>query len=123
MILSISAYSANNEKSIILNSSSLGDWSKAKKIKKSGKTTLQLWDQYIKHAKSLPESSFKRIMLKYDNKRNMDYDEIWIWERDDVFTKAEKKKFSGQFDIHKIYWKNNKVIGFTLEKLYFRSGY
>jgi len=118
MALSLSLKAEDNDKSKILNSSSLGDWDKAKKIKKSGKISLQAWDPYIEYAKTVPDSSVKDAMLQNKNKLNIEYDEIWIWERNDLFTSAERRKFRGQFDIHKLYWKNNKVQAFTLEKYY-----
>jgi hypothetical protein len=116
--LSISLKAEDNEKVSMLRSSSLGDWDKAKKIKKSGKILLQVWDPYIDYAKTVQDKSMRNVMLQNINKNNIDYNEIWIWERNDLFTPAERKKFRGQFDIHKLYWKDNKVQGFTLEKYY-----
>jgi hypothetical protein len=118
MTLSIYLNAEDNEKSKIMSSSSLGDWAKAKKIKKSGKVTLQVWDPYLDYTKTIPDTSLKDAMLKNTNKTNVDYDEIWIWERNDLFTPAERNKLKGQFDIHKLYWKDNKVQAFTLEKYY-----
>ena len=108
----------DNEKPSMLRSSSLGDWDKAKKIKKSGKISLQVWDPYIDYAKTVQDKSMRNVMLQDTNKLDIDYDEIWIWERNDLFTPAERNKFKGQFDIHKLYWKGNKVQAFTLEKYY-----
>src|SRR3989339_56685 len=96
------AIAEDNEKSLMTSSSGLGDWGNAKKINKLGKTSLQVWNPSGQN----------------NNKLNIDYDEIWVWIRNDVFTPSEKKQFKGKFDVHKIYWKNSKVQAFTLEKYY-----
>jgi hypothetical protein len=57
-------------------------------------------------------------MLKYANKLDIEYDEIWIYVADEGFSSEEKKKFKNQFDIHKLYWKKDKVQALTLEKYY-----
>ena len=112
------AAAQEDEKAKVLSSQALGDFTKAKKIKKTGKTTLQVWGPYVEYANTVPDYSLRNTMLKYNNKLDIEYDEIWTWIRDDVFSPAEKKKYKGQFDIHKMYWKNNKVQAFTLEKYY-----
>jgi hypothetical protein len=111
-------FAQSDEKAKILSSQSLGDYSKAKKVKKSGKITLQLWEPYIEYANRIPDSSLRNVMLRYNKKIDVSYDEIWTWVRDDGFTQAEKNRLSGQFDIHKVYWKNNKVQALTVEKYY-----
>ncbi len=116
--LSISSFAENNEKSILLNSTSLGNWKKANKIKKSGKITLKVWDSYIEYANRIPNNTIRNIMLKYANKLDIEYDEIWIYVADEGFSSEEKKKFKNQFDIHKLYWKKDKVQALTLEKYY-----
>lgn len=118
--LSTSLKAEDNEKSLMLNSSSygLGDWDKAKIIKKSGKISLQVWDPYIDYAKTVQDKSMRNVMLQNTIKLDIDFDEIWIWERNDLFTPAERNKLKGQFDIHKLYWNGNKVQAFTLEKYF-----
>ncbi|WP_449245610.1 hypothetical protein [Desulfobacca acetoxidans] len=107
-----------DEKDSILRSKFFGDLSQAKKIKKSGKIILMVWEPYIKYAQSLPNPSIKSAMLSHTNDINIDYDEIWIKIFDDLFNADEKKRFKGQFDINTIYWKDNKIQASTIEKYY-----
>jgi hypothetical protein len=118
LTLSFNLKAEENEKSQLFNSPSLGDWYKAKKVKKSGKLFLQVWEPYVEYAKTITDSLTREAMLMYTNKINIEYDEIWVWERDDVFSHNEKKKFHGKFDIHKLYWKNNQVQAFTLKNYF-----
>src|SRR4030066_143994 len=83
---SISVKAEDNETSKMLNSSFFGNWTKAKKIKRSGKIVLQPWDPYIEYAKIIPDNSLKNVMLQNTNKLNIDYDEIWIGEENMFFT-------------------------------------
>ena len=49
----------------------------------------------------------------------VEYDEIWIAEVDEFLTESEKRKWKGQLDILKLYWKEGKVQASTVEKFYF----
>jgi hypothetical protein len=48
----------------------------------------------------------------------VEYDEIWRADYDSLFSAAEKKKWKGKFDKNTLYWKNNKIQAYTLEKFY-----
>lgn len=105
-----------DEKSKLLNST-FGDFRQAKKIKKHGKESLKVWEPHIQYSKTLP-SLMQGAMLKGVMKLPIEYDEIWTWENDEGLTPAEKKRFKGQNDIYKLYWKQNKVQACTIEKYY-----
>jgi hypothetical protein len=92
-------------------------FSPEKKIKKYGKASLKVWQPYIKYSKTL-SPAFQSVMLDGVERLEVDYDEIWIQQNDDSFTPIERKKYEGQFDIFKLYWKQDKVQAATVEKLY-----
>lgn len=115
LLCSIS-YAQMNEKAQ-LRDSFFGDYTKAKVEKKMGKSTLQVWEPHIKYSKTLPPL-MKEVMLKGVEKLQVEYDEIWKAEYDSIFTAAQKKKWKGQFDKSTLYWKNNKIQAYTLEKYY-----
>jgi hypothetical protein len=100
-----------------LNSSFFGDFHQAQKIRKPGKVALRVWEPHIKYSKTLPPA-FQAVMLDGVERLDIEYDEIWIRECDEAFTPSERKKLRGQFDIIKMYWKQDKVQAATLEKLY-----
>jgi len=105
-----------DEKAKLLNSS-FGDFRQAKKIKKHGKESLAVWQPHIQYSKTLP-SAMKNVMLKGVMKLSVEYDEIWKWENEEGLSPNERKKFKGQNDIYKLYWKENKVQAGTVEKRY-----
>jgi hypothetical protein len=59
-----------------------------------------------------------QVLLKEPFQLRVEYDEIWEHEYDDLFTEKEKIEYKGQFDITKLYWKNDKIQAYTLEKYY-----
>lgn len=85
--------------------------------KESGSTVLKVWQPYIDYAKSLP-SQFASVMLDGEMELKVEYDEIWEHEYDDLFTEQEKIKYKGQFDIARLYWKDNRVQAYTVQKHY-----
>ena len=62
-----------NEKDSILKSKFFGDLSKAKKIKKSSKTVLQVWEPFKTYTQSITDNSLKNTMLKHVNELNIEY--------------------------------------------------
>lgn len=105
-----------NEKNVLSNSY-FGNFRNGKKEKVRGKITLKVWEPHILYSKNLPPM-MRNVMLEGIEKLEVDYDEIWTWINDEGLTTAEKKKFKGQNDISKIYWKQNKVQACTIEKYY-----
>ena len=112
------ALAESNEQATLQSSSFFGDLIKAKKIKKHGKIHLKVWNPYERYAEKIPNKSIRNVMLQNDNSLNISYDEVWISVMDDGFSIAEKRKWKGQFDISKIYWKDGKVQAATLDKYY-----
>lgn len=94
-----------NEKSKLLDSY-FGDFRKAKKIKKTGKVTLRVWEPYIQYVRTLP--SLYQTLLEGVQKLNVEYDEIWI---------------SKEIDICKLYWNKNRVQAATVAKEYLGNPY
>ena len=100
-----------------LKDSFFGDYTKAKVEKKMGKCKIQVWAPYIQHSGTLPPA-MKVVSLAGVGELQVEYDEIWKANDDRLFTPAEKKKLKGQFDKNTLYWKNNKIQAYTLEKFY-----
>jgi hypothetical protein len=115
LLCSIS-YAQMNEKAQ-LRDSFFGDFTKAKVQKKIGQCKLQVWPPYIQYNSTLPPA-MKEVSLAGVGELQVDYDEIWRANSDSLFTVAEKKKWKGQFDKNTLYWKNNKIQAYTLEKFY-----
>jgi hypothetical protein len=115
LLCSIS-YAQINEKAQ-LRDSFFGDFTKAKVQKKNGKCTLQVWTPYIQYSNTLPPA-MREVSLAGVRELQVEYDEIWRADYDSLFTPAEKKKWKGQFDKNTLYWKNNKIQAYTLEKFY-----
>lgn len=105
-----------NEKTKLLKSY-FGDFRQAKKVKKQAKESLSVWEPQIKYSKTL-SPKLQAVMLDGVEKLNIEYDEIWIYENDEGLTPAEKRKFKSKNDIHKLYWKQNKVQACAIEKYY-----
>lgn len=103
-----------DEKSAIRNSY-FGNFVKANIIKKEGKITLKRWEPYVQHTRSLPGPYIEPEGI---DKLSVTYDEIWIKVNNDDFPQNMRIRLKGQFDINKLYWKNNKVQASTLEKYY-----
>ncbi len=100
-----------------LQKSYFGDYQHAKKVKKTGKVLLSVWEPQIKYSKSL-SPSMRAVMLDGVERLNIDYDEIWTWENDEGLSPTEKRKFKGKNDIYKLYWKQNTIQACTIEKYY-----
>ena len=101
---------AASEKERLTSNNNYGDFRKAKKEIKSGKVSLQVWEP---QEKSLQKHS---ISITGTQKLNIAYDEVWTWIRDEFLPPSVKKK--GWLDIHKLYWKSNKVQGCSVEKAF-----
>lgn len=110
-LLLIATYSLAqiDEKEAILASYPFGDFEKAKQIKKSGEIVLKVWAPIL-HYRKAPRQGVESIKIEYD--------EILIWVRNDLFTPSEKMKFKIKSDIHKIYFNKNQVQAFTCEKYF-----
>jgi hypothetical protein len=110
------AMAQSNEKAQLLKSS-FGDFRQAKKVRKNGKTLLRVWEPQIKYINTL-SPNLQRVMFDGVENLNVEYDEEWTWENDEGLTSAEKRKFRGKNDIHKLYWKRNAVQAGIIEKYY-----
>lgn len=106
----------NDEKTQLLKSY-FGDFRQAKKVNKHGNELLSVWEPQIKYSKTL-SPRLQAVMLDGVEKLNIEYDEVWTWVNDEGLTSAEKRKFRGKNDIHKLYWKQNSVQAYTIEKYY-----
>lgn len=115
LLCSIS-YAQINEKEK-LRDSFFGNFTKTKVQKTMGKCKLQVWAPYIQYSNALPPV-MKEVSLAGVRELQVEYDEIWKANYDGCFTAAEKKKWKGQFDKTTLYWKNNKIQAYTLEKFY-----
>lgn len=103
-----------DEKSKLMKSNYFGNFHHAKKLKKHGKESLKIWEPQLKHIKTvLP--SFLETSGGVE-KLDVEYDEIWIYENTDGLTPSEKKKYKGRNDLHKVYFYNNKIQAFSVEK-------
>lgn len=104
----------NDEKSKLLKSSYFGDYHQAKKIRKHYKESLKIWEPQLRYIKSV-SPSFLEVSGGIE-KLDVEYDEIWIYENTDGLTAAEKRKYKGRNDLHKIYFHKNKIQASTVEK-------
>ncbi len=97
------------EKEKLTSNNNYGDFRKAKKEKKSGKVSLEVWE---------PQEKFLQkynISITGTQKLDIEYDEVWTWIRDEFLPPSIKKSW---LDIHKLYWKSNKVQGCSIEKAF-----
>lgn len=99
-----------DEREMLKNSPAYGDFHKAKKIKKEGQATLKVWDKYLEHAGQAPPAEGQA--LKGPVKLAVEYDEIWVVERE------EKKAEKGKPDLYKLYWQGDNVQAYTREKFF-----
>jgi uncharacterized membrane protein YvbJ len=109
-----------NEKEILIDAA-YGDYRKAKKLKKSGKATLKVWQSYISHM----DKHFGPAPYRVES-LNVEYDEIWEREYTDFLTPQEirdARKKGKKFNLNKLYWKNDKVQAFVLESPYIFDPY
>lgn len=123
LILMITLYVQNSsfaedERILLSNSQAFGDFRHAKKIKKSAKETLEVWDSYIKHIdKNFGPAKYRISRI------DIEYDEVWIRERTDNLTRDEINQSKGKLDLIKLYWKGNKIQGGSVESLYISDPY
>jgi hypothetical protein len=103
-----------DEKDKLLKSNSYGYFQKAKKIKKSGKQFLKIWEPQLRYVLTI----FPTFLTTSGGveKLNVEYDEIWIFENTEGLTPSEKTIYKGRNDLTKLYWKNNKVQACSVEK-------
>lgn len=94
------------------------NFSNAKIQKKSGKITLNVWRPWVLYVQEKLPPSAQDAFLSGPQKLTVEYDEIWVAECDEFFTESEKRKYKGEFDIVKLYWKEGKVQASTVEKFY-----
>jgi uncharacterized membrane-anchored protein YhcB (DUF1043 family) len=106
-----------DEKKALLNSY-FGNFSQAEIRKKSGKATLEVWQPWVQHVKQNFGSQFQKTLLSGTQKITIVFDEIWIAVNNENLTENEKRKYEGNLDILKLYWKGEQVQAYSLEKLY-----
>jgi len=102
-----------------LQDSYFGNFSNAKIQKKSGKITLNVWRPWVLYVQEKLPPVAQDAFLVGPQRLIVEYDEIWIAEVDEFLTESEKRKWKGQLDILKLYWKEGKVQASTVEKFYF----
>ena len=105
-----------------LSKSDFGDFSKAKKIEKSGKIELKVWNRYAENMKNF-SAKFGRGdygQKEIDGVMNLDvdYDEIWIGQRTEFLTASEIKKAKGKLDKYELYFNKGQVQAFTAESYF-----
>ena len=106
---------SSGEQEALLNSPFLGDFRKAKKVKDQGKVSLKVWEPYLEYLQKFPppaENSF----LKGNASIDLEYDEIWISERESYHHFGKKK--GGKPYLVKLYWNDGNALAFTVEKFY-----
>ena len=98
-----------------LKNSYYGNFNKGKIIKKKGKVDLSRWSPYTQHARKMlgPRGDLEGL-----DSLLVEYDEIWVTVNDDGFPPEMKSRLRGQFDITKLYWKDNRIQAQTLEKYF-----
>ena len=106
-----------NERKALQNSY-FGNFSNTKIQKKSGKIKLEVWNPWVQNVQKNFPPQFQGALLSGPQKLTVEYDEIWIAENNENLTESEKRKYKGQLDILKLYWKEGKVQASTVEKFY-----
>ncbi len=101
-----------------LRDSCFGNFKEAIIQKKSGNIKLVVWQPWIQYVKQHFPPKFRSTLLSGSEKLSVSFDEIWISENNENLTETEKKKYKGQFDIIKLYWKEGKIQASTIEKFY-----
>ena len=101
-----------------LQDSYFGNFSNAKIQKKSGKIKLEVWNPWVQNVQKNFPPQFQGALLSGPQELTVEYDEIWIAENDENLTESEKRKYKGQLDILKLYWKEGKVQASIVEKFY-----
>jgi hypothetical protein len=103
----------NDEKKKLLNHPSYCDFRRAKKTKQPGRAYLRVWEPYARHIESLP--AWVRESIKWVQPLDVECDEVWTCEADKTLTPAERKRWKGQVDIMRLYWKGNMAQAVTVE--------
>lgn len=104
-----------SERQRLLNTTSWGDFRKAKKIKlaRPRKAVFAIWEPIL--AKTPDVFSQK---LHGHKKLRVQYDELWVWEVVSSFTDEEKEQGKGRGDIYRMYWLKGKVQAHIVGKFY-----
>jgi hypothetical protein len=115
MMLAAAGWAQPTEKALLLNSPDFGDFQKAKEIKEKGKASLKVWENYRQFLGKEP-SRVKALMRQGPGALEVAYDEIWVKEshRNPILVVARKGK--GEPYRVKLYWLQNQVQAFTVEK-------
>ena len=101
-----------------LQDSYFGNFSNAKIQKESGNIKLKVWKPWVQHVRKNFPPQFQGTLLSGPQELTVEYDEIWIAENDENLTELEKRKYKGQLDILKLYWKEGKVQASAVEKFF-----
>jgi len=115
MLLTAAAPAQVPEKALLYNSPEFGNFQKAKVIKGEGQQSLKVWENYAEFIKKDP-SRIKSLMLPGSGALEVTFDEIWVQERDDNPLLVVKRENRGKPFIVRLYWQQNKVQAFTVEK-------
>lgn len=105
-----------NEKKVLLDSY-WGDFSKAKIVKKSGKTQLAVYPKWRQYIESIPEPLQAGVSSDY-TVPSITYDEVWTAVDDFGYTAEEKIKYKGQLNISELYWNKGKVQAYALKEIF-----
>jgi len=118
-----------NERQRLLNTTSWGDFRKARKFKlaKPRKALFAIWEPILSYARNTlyprtgtwAKSPDVFIQKLYGHKKlRVQYDELWVWEDDSSFTEEEKEHYKGQLDVFRMYWLKGKVQAHIVGKFY-----
>jgi hypothetical protein len=102
--VSLAASSEIDERRL-LRDSYFGDFRNATIQRESAATVLEVWQPYFQYRVSALPRAISKVLLEGSRELNVDYDEIWIWER------------KGS-DVSKLYWKHNEIQAATAAKYF-----
>ncbi len=120
------------ERQQLLNTKPWGDFRKARKyrLKQPRKAVFAIWDPILMQAQKTfnprtsakvknPEEFIRKVFGP--EKLPVEYDELWVWERDSSLPDNEKKGYPDPFDTHRMYWLKGKVQAHIIGKYYTRN--
>lgn len=105
-------------KQALLKSSFMGNWSNARRTSKTGNVHLRIWGPYLEYANEQSDMAKQTMLRDSVTELKIAYDEIWERDVDDLLTREEKRRYRGQLERARVYWKNGEVQAFTIEGPY-----
>lgn len=118
-----------DERQQLLSSTSWGDFRQAKKFKlrKPRKDLFAIWEPILEYAKDTQYPKAGQGAMSLDEfiqqiygreKLDVEYDEIWVWEKDSPVTHTEKRANPAKRDVVRLYWLNGKVQAHIVGKFF-----